>query len=53
MDNHIRVDKREIDLALSNENIVENGFSRALVSKVLILIEINTHIILMFSRSSN
>ena len=34
MDNHIHVDKRELDMALSNENVVENGASRALISKV-------------------
>ncbi|KAI6183330.1 hypothetical protein M3Y97_00477800 [Aphelenchoides bicaudatus] len=33
MENHIHVDKREIEMALSGENLVENGVNRALVSK--------------------
>jgi hypothetical protein len=33
-ENSIRVDKRETEMALSGGNIVDNGVSRALISKV-------------------
>jgi hypothetical protein len=37
VDNHIHVDKREVEMAVSNENVVDNGATRALIAKVRLL----------------